>query len=487
MSEVKKTPATGTPAPGSADIPAAVPISVTGPPKKAPPSNLVVPPKKPKLSKAERRALQEQQRAAKSGERVNNAAVQSPSTAPLPSNNKVPAIKVEQKHQQQNTSQQTLTSGSTTAEKEAHTKAEETIANQKKSKGISLLSHLPPYRDPYEHSELFFGVRLGGKPSPSSPKLHPAVLETGRAYAMGSILGSNARCRAMLNALQRAISDYSPPPDGDIRNHVTNQVLKPSFTYWTQECRPHSVSMGNAVTFVKSAVVAALDRDMSWSDCQTVLLESIEAYIQERIDYADLAIAAVACDKISNGDVILTYAHSEAIRVVLQEAHARKTKFRVIVVDSKPLLEGKVMLRELRESGLECTYILLNALSYVMKDVTKIMLGAKALLNDGSVYGRVGTACVALSAKDVPVLVCAETYKISTRVQLEAITNNEQGNPQRVVEGELGDNLRVINLLFDLTPASFISGIITEMGILPPTSVAVLLREMNPQDTHNVF
>lgn len=143
MSEAKVTPATGTPAPGSADIPVSVPISVTGPPKKAPPSNLVVPPKKPKLSKAERRALQEQQRAAKSGERVNNAAVQSPSTAPLPSNNKVPPIKVEQK---QNTSQQTLTSGSTTAEKEAHTKAEETIANQKKSKGISLLSHLPPYR-----------------------------------------------------------------------------------------------------------------------------------------------------------------------------------------------------------------------------------------------------------------------------------------------------------------------------------------------------
>jgi hypothetical protein len=33
--------------------------------KKAPPANLVIPPKKPKLTKAERRALQEQQRAAK--------------------------------------------------------------------------------------------------------------------------------------------------------------------------------------------------------------------------------------------------------------------------------------------------------------------------------------------------------------------------------------------------------------------------------------
>jgi translation initiation factor eIF-2B subunit delta len=41
-------------------------------------------------------------------------------------------------------------------------------------------------------------------------------------------------------------------------------------------------------------------------------------------------------------------------------------------------------------------------------------------------------------------------------------------------------NLKLlINLMYDVTPPI---GIITETGIIPPTSVAVLLREMNPQD-----
>ena len=59
------------------------------------------------------------------------------------------------------------------------------------------------------------------------------------------------------------------------------------------------------------------------------------------------------------------------------------------------------------------------------------------------------------------------------------------GNPNDVIGGEdeLPPNLRVINILYDLTPSSFVSAVVTEMGILPPTSVAVLLREMNPQDT----
>ena len=149
MSEVPVIPSTGAPAPGSADTPAAVPT------KKAPPSNLVVPPKKPKLSKAERRAVQEQQRAAKSGDRGNNAVVQTASTVPKPSNNKVPAANVDQKHQQQHhVPNQTLMSGSATAEKEAHASAEDTLANHKKSKGISLLSHLPPYRGTFGQRKL---------------------------------------------------------------------------------------------------------------------------------------------------------------------------------------------------------------------------------------------------------------------------------------------------------------------------------------------
>lgn len=39
--------------------------------------------------------------------------------------------------------------------------------------------------------------------------------------------------------------------------------------------------------------------------------------------------------------------------------------------------------------------------------------------------------------------------------------------------------------MYDVTPSDFVSGIVTELGILPPTSVAVLLREMSPQDNND--
>lgn len=259
--------------------------------------------------------------------------------------------------------------------------------------------------------------------------------------------------------------------------------------------------MGNAFTFLKLAVVS-LDRYMEEKEVKEILIDGMDAYIEERIEFADQAIVKYASTKIIDGDVILSYAKSELIQMLLMHVKNNSDRnFRVILVDSRPLLEAKDMLDRLMDAGIECTYILLNSVSYVMKEVTKVFLGASALLRDGSVFNRVGTASIALIAKshNIPVLVCCETYKISSRVQLESITGNELGDPNDLVSntchGGNGssstllkdwrekDNLRLLNLLYDLTPSEFVSGIVTEMGILPPTSVAVLLREMNPQES----
>ena len=379
----------------------------------------------------------------------------------------------------------------------------------------------------------FSGIKLGSKSS-GSCTLHPAVLHLGQQYASGSIRGANKRCRAMLQTFQILLEEYNrssasplPVKVKDYRQDIEHRILKPAFTYWTTQCRSHSVSMGNAFTFLKLAV-ANLDRDMDVEEAKVELIDLVDAYIQERIEFADQAICKHASVKIKDGDVILTYANSEVIAELLQYAaiddedggassslHGkRKPKsFRVIVVDSRPLLEGRELLEKLLDAGIDCTYIFLNSLSYVMtNDVTKVFLGAAALMSDGSIMSRVGTASIANLAKanNIPVLFCCETYKINSRVQLESITGNELGDPDGLVtnrcaidnnNGESIDvnksvslrdwrntsNLTLLSLLYDLTPSEFVSGIVTEMGILPPTSVAVLLREMNPHENDQAF
>ena len=502
--------------------------------KKAKAANIIIPPKKPKLNKAERRALQESQRAAKAAG-GGTAAGQSKGGGgekgvPRTSESGTLSTKlgvggggdasvataavVKRGHSKSITDDE---------KKESHDAPDDRgDARGAEDKMVSLFSHLPRPKSQSTgiHQQHYLSSLLSSSSSNTQypSHFHPSIPTLGHLYLTHSLIGGNARCRAMLQTFALLLRSYTPPSTSrDFRHDIDHSLLKPAFQYWTTQCRPHSVSMGNAFSFLKLAV-ANLDRDTQWDVARDILLESMEAYVNERIEYAGKAISRHAGCKIQDvGDVILIFGKSEVInRLLLDAALVDKKIFRVIVVDSRPMLEGRDTLSILSRAGISCTYVLLNALSYLMmREVTKVFLGASALMSNGSVLSRVGTACVALLATErrIPVLVGCETYKICNRVQLESITGNELGDADEVACTDCakvgpsnrwddgpdsgGDekkneedvlsgwkdqpNLKLLSLMYDLTPSDFVTGIVTEVGILPPSSVAVLLREMSPE------
>ena len=248
----------------------------------------------------------------------------------------------------------------------------------------------------------------------------------GLQYLSGDICGGNARCIAMLQAFQEAIKDYNVPPEKTLVRDLTAKIS--SYFSFLIECRPLSISMGNAIRFLKSRI-AKLPLTLSESESKASLHSDIERFINEKIILADKVIVKHAVTKIRDGDVLLTYGLSSAVEMILLHAHELGKQFRVIVVDSRPQLRGKLLLRRLVENGLSCTYTHINAVSYIMHEVTRVFLGASSVLSNGTVYSGVGTACVAMIAHSfcVPVLVCCEAYKFHERVQLDSICSNELG------------------------------------------------------------
>ncbi|PQP91914.1 translation initiation factor eIF-2B subunit delta [Prunus yedoensis var. nudiflora] len=244
---------------------------------------------------------------------------------------------------------------------------------------------------------------------------------------------------------------------------------------------PLSISMGNAIRFLKSRI-AKLPLTLSESEAKSTLCSEIDRFINEKI---------ILADKVRDGDVLLTYGSSCVVEMILLYAHELGKQFRVVVVDSRPKLEGQALLRRLVAKGLSCTYTHINAVSYIMHEVTRVFLGAASVLSNGTVYSRVGTACVAMVAHAfcVPVLICCEAYKFHERVQLDSICSNELGDPDAIakVSGRTDvnyldnwankENLQLLNLMYDATPSDYISMIVTDYGMIPPTSVPVIVRE----------
>ncbi|KAL5167531.1 Translation initiation factor eIF-2B subunit delta [Glycine soja] len=453
--------------------------------------------KKEKTSKAERRALQEAQRAAKAAAKAegNKASGTLASVNVKPAKAAKPPQKVDnasvaasekkggdrppEKDRKKDVPQPRLQYDDKSRVEKAKRRA---VVKQTEAKNrVELFRHLPQYEHGSQLPDLeakFF--QLG--------PVHPAVYKVGLQYLSGDISGGNARCIAMLQAFQEAIEDYRVPSEKTLVRDLTAKIS--SYVSFLIECRPLSISMGNAIRFLKSRI-AKLPLTLSESESKTSLQSDIERFIYEKIILANKVIVKHAVTKIRDGDVLLTYGSSSAVEMILLHAHGLGKHFRVVVVDSRPKLRGKLLLRRLVEKGLSCTYIHINAVSYIMNEVTRVFLGASSVLSNGTVYSGVGTACVAMVAHAfrVPVLVCCEAYKFHERVQHDSICSNELGDPDVISTVQSREdvnhleawanteNLQLLNLIYDATPSDYVSMIITDYGMVPPTSVPVIVRE----------
>ena len=257
--------------------------------------------------------------------------------------------------------------------------------------------------------------------------------------------------------------------------------------------------------------------DANEANAKALIVNKLHSFFEDRMQYAMESIGNLVADVIHHDDVILTYGSSPLMRKTLMTAAAEKN-FRLIIVDSRPLNSGLSTLRVM-SNYIPCTYTTLSGVASVMKEATRVFLGASALFSNGSMQAPCGTAMIASLAKaqSVPVIAVCESYKFSERVQLDSIVSNELGSPHEIcvpVSEELraelpgsGDDTKtdsaastapqlnceylggsgasdhalpfqVLNPRYDLTPIENISAVATETGLIPPTSVPVLIREL---------
>ncbi len=364
-------------------------------------------------------------------------------------------------------------------------------------------------------------------------EIHPAVVSLGLQLRDYIICGGNARCVATLLAFKKVIQTYTTPPGVALSRHLLTH-LSHQIAY-LRHARPLSMSQGNSIRWLKN-LISTQPVDATDSEAKASICEAIDLFIRERITLADEVIAREASSRIEDGDVILTYAKSSIVEKSFLTAHRQGTDFTVIVVDSRPMFEGRNLARSLLRAGLKVRYTLLSGLADILSNhaqgdgVTKCFLGASAMLGNGNLLSRAGSAIVAMMAKDcsgkhtarvVPVLVLCETVKFTAKAALDSIILNEVADPDALIEadepailstprsaappeppknkkqGNQKDknedddpddknqakglegwkdqpNLFLLNLMYDVTPAELLDLVVCELGSLPPRAVPVV-------------
>lgn len=174
-----------------------------------------------------------------------------------------------------------------------------------------------------------------------------------------------------------------------------------------------------------------------------------------------------------NAGALATAGYGTALGVIRGAVEAGR-KVHVFADETRPFLQGaRLTAWELLKDGIDTTVITDNMAGAIMKagDIDLVVVGADRIAANGDTANKIGTYTVAVLAREhgIPFYVAApwSTIDLSTKdgdgIPIEERTPREVthvGSTQLAPDGA-----QVRNPSFDVTPAKYITAIITERGV----------------------
>ncbi|MBO0910310.1 MAG: S-methyl-5-thioribose-1-phosphate isomerase [Acidobacteria bacterium] len=195
-----------------------------------------------------------------------------------------------------------------------------------------------------------------------------------------------------------------------------------------------------------------------------------------------------------NAGALATCGYGTALGVI-RAAIERGKKIRVYANETRPFLQGsRLTAWELVKDGVPTTVISDNMCGAMMRQgkIGAVIVGADRIAANGDVANKIGTYTVAVLAKEhgLPFYVAAPFSTIDletpdgTRIPIEQRSSAEITH----IAGKAitPEGIQVENPAFDVTPAKYITAIVTERGIVRAPyepSLAKLARDESPQST----
>ncbi|MDC0164633.1 S-methyl-5-thioribose-1-phosphate isomerase [Candidatus Pelagibacter bacterium] len=232
-------------------------------------------------------------------------------------------------------------------------------------------------------------------------------------------------------------------------------------------------------------------------DILNIALEEAKAIAEEDVGFCKniglngLKIIEEIANKKKDTVNILTHCNAGWLATIdwgtatspIYHAHQKGVKVHVWVDETRPRNQGANLTSyELNEEGIPNTIIADNTGGILMQrgQVDMCIVGTDRTLSNGDVCNKIGTYLKALAAKDnnVPFYVALPSSTIDWNIKDHKEIPIEERNSEELshVEGLDKDNKlqkiliypqksKAMNLAFDVTPAKYVTGLITEKGV----------------------
>ncbi|MEW6720095.1 MAG: S-methyl-5-thioribose-1-phosphate isomerase [Thermodesulfobacteriota bacterium] len=243
--------------------------------------------------------------------------------------------------------------------------------------------------------------------------------------------------------------------------------------------RPTAVNLFWAIERMRKAASALPDD----AESAFASLEREAVDILEEDVAANRAMGAHGARLLPSKGCVLTHCNAGALATagygtalgVIRAAIAAGKGIRVFVDETRPFLQGaRLTAWELMKDGIPCTLITDNMSATLFRagKIDAVVVGADRIAANGDVANKVGTYGVAVLCREhkVPFYVAAPLSTIDPKIRTGAEIPIEERDPSEVTH-VMGKRVApvgvdVYNPAFDVTPARYVTAIVTEKGVL---------------------
>lgn len=242
--------------------------------------------------------------------------------------------------------------------------------------------------------------------------------------------------------------------------------------------RPTAVNLFWALEQMKALLDQSLaNPPLAFSKCaEKIHADDIAANIKMGELGADLLVGVKGIMTHCNTGALATGGYGTALGVI--RSATQRQSLNVYAGETRPWLQGaRLTVWELAQDEIPVTLLADSAAAWLMKSgaIDWVIVGADRIAANGDTANKIGTYSLAVLAKQhgVNFMVVAPTTTIDWTIQNGDQIEIEQRNQNELLPAcynKEGSLVSAWNPVFDVTPAEFISAIVTERGVvLNPT------------------
>lgn len=252
--------------------------------------------------------------------------------------------------------------------------------------------------------------------------------------------------------------------------------------------RPTAVNLGWAVDRMLDVMRAEVAHAAGGDDASRVITRIAERLLDEahRVAEEDRQICrsmgrhgaplleAGGVMHHCNTGALATVDYGTALGVI-RAAHEAGTDIHVYPTETRPFMQGaRLTTWELLQQGIPTTLIADNMAAHVMAQglVKSVIVGADRITANGDVINKIGTYGLAVLAKEhgIPFYVAApiSTLDLTLKTGADVVIEQRDATEVTHIGGHriAAEGVGVFNPAFDVTPARYVTAMITEHGVV---------------------